>query len=339
MTNALIEAIKNGQKLSKEEVGNFIAGGINPNDSDENGNPPLILAVQRGNRRSITSLLQYKVVNIDNPDSYRNTALMWAVASEDVSLVQLFLDCQASLSVRNRLNQTAEIVANLRGAVEIEGRIKDKINYLNSKLLKVFRREDPNPASCEALINRGANPNVVDQYGISVLMLAASCGEKEIVNILLNKGADTNYTTQLDGQDYTAAKIAYEQGFVIIFNQIIRHSIFHYQSRDKYRESLESIVTNQFDLRKFNDGNLMYLAEALPTEKYGEEKISDLIGKEIQRRNISQCNFKAVVNALKKASDLHDVANEVEDNPATTIRKAFDASHQGFKSLALFHKN
>ena len=43
-----------------------------------------------------------------------------------------------------------------------------------------------------ALLEKGANPNVGDEYGYTPLLLAASEGKVELARLLLTEGADVN---------------------------------------------------------------------------------------------------------------------------------------------------
>lgn len=337
MTNALIAAIKSGRELSAQEVADFVAGGINPNEADEHGEPPLISAVKNRSYKNVEALLNYRKTDINITNQSGNTAMIWAAAMNDLKMVNLLLDCGASVGVKNRSNQTAEIVAGLQGAVEIAGKLNYRMATLNKKLRKIFEKEDPDSKYFAQLVNLGANPNMVEETGISVLILAASLNKKELVNALLKNGVDVNYSAAINGENYTAARIAYEQGYQSLFNKIIYYSLAS-EDRQKYRDSLDDIVANQFDLSVMHEQNLLFLAEGMTDEKYGDKKISDLIEQELQRRNLSAENQQVVVAALKKANDLYSVANEVQEQPSSKISQAFDASHQGFKSIAVLSK-
>ncbi len=63
----------------------------------------------------------------------------------------------------------------------------------------------------------GMNPNVGDENGTTVLMLAASRGHIAVVKALLDKGADVNAKNK-DGM--TTLKVAIEQGHTAIINMI-----------------------------------------------------------------------------------------------------------------------
>jgi ankyrin repeat protein len=62
------------------------------------------------------------------------------------------------------------------------------------------------------LINRGANVNAKDGFGMTSLMWASYNGDVELVKLLLEKGADKNI--EVKGQ--TALSAAEEKGFTEI---------------------------------------------------------------------------------------------------------------------------
>jgi len=66
----------------------------------------------------------------------------------------------------------------------------------------------------KALLDLGADVNARAHDGGTALMLAASCGDEEIVRLLLNKGADVSGHYVATGK--TAADLAAEKGHTAI---------------------------------------------------------------------------------------------------------------------------
>jgi ankyrin repeat protein len=73
----------------------------------------------------------------------------------------------------------------------------------------------------EALVKKGADPNVSDESSMTPLALAAGDGKIELIKLLLYKGADINYTivgkhTPLmraaQNNSFTAVKLLCERG-------------------------------------------------------------------------------------------------------------------------------
>lgn len=68
------------------------------------------------------------------------------------------------------------------------------------------------------LIKNGANINISNNKGMSLLMWAAKYGQKEAAEILLNKGANVNAK---DGGNSTALMIAAAEGYKDIVELLI----------------------------------------------------------------------------------------------------------------------
>lgn len=69
----------------------------------------------------------------------------------------------------------------------------------------------------DELLDRGADPNVRMQGGVTPLMLAAQVGDQAMVEMLLARGADAAART-VDGKD--AARLARDAGFTILARTI-----------------------------------------------------------------------------------------------------------------------
>ncbi len=118
----------------------------------------------------------------------------------------------------------------------------DAINYDNIELLISLLKKGANPnlkneygdpaltraceyqtgyKNAELLVSYGANVNGRDDYGITALMVASYNGYKDIVELLISKGADVNVKTVKDyniggrfiPKNSTALTIATENGF------------------------------------------------------------------------------------------------------------------------------
>jgi ankyrin repeat protein len=70
----------------------------------------------------------------------------------------------------------------------------------------------------ELLLNNGANVNLAPYSGVSALHLASKYGHKQIVELLLNKGADVNAETS---GKFTALILASEQGNIDIVKLLL----------------------------------------------------------------------------------------------------------------------
>jgi len=89
------------------------------------------------------------------------------------------------------------IRVNLERAVELilVGADVNAINndYETALMLAVYKNYKD---IVKLLLNKGANPNIQDKVGNTALMFAVNKGYKDIVKLLLNKGADPNLQTE-----------------------------------------------------------------------------------------------------------------------------------------------
>jgi ankyrin repeat protein len=199
--NALGLAIYNGHY---EVASLLIEAGADVNRPDAEGFPPLFWAVDRRNMEwnpgfpwaqtadplpLIRQLLDAGAdVNalIDNrPESRRNfggsprikfaTSLMRAAYSGDVELVKLLLDHGADPLIRNSDNETALLAASGYGWID---------GYSQG------RSNEERLATMRLLVERGADVNWACDHGITPLMVAANFGDTEMIQYLVDKGAD-----------------------------------------------------------------------------------------------------------------------------------------------------
>ena len=182
----------------------LIEAGAEVNRGDAEGFTPLFWAVDRRNMEwnpgfpwvqtadpmpLIRQLLEAGAeadVYVDNtPVSRRNfggsprisfaTPLMRAAYSGDVDLVRLLLDHGADPLVRNSDNETALLAA--AGYGWIDGYSQGRSN-------------EERLATIRLLIERGADVNFACDHGITPLMVAANFGVTEIIQYLVDEGAD-----------------------------------------------------------------------------------------------------------------------------------------------------
>ena len=153
----LLKAIQVGGNL--EEVKALLDQGANVNAADKTGTTALMLAAKQGNSDIVNTLLA-KGANINATDNYGRTALKVAAKST-------YSEIENTLKVRKA---TAELM------LAVKNGDLNKVNTL--------------------LADRVADVNVADKTGTTALMLAAKHGTSDIVNTLLDRGAN------IDAADY-----------------------------------------------------------------------------------------------------------------------------------------
>ncbi len=171
---------------------------IGPNVTDKYGQTPLIVATKVGNEQLVKRLLEEgaerKLV-----DKFGNNALYYASESGNQSLTEILVDWLDAYSVDSALyiakkNGHKQISSFL----ENEGQIKDVDTkpYLNDELIDAIRTN--NLPLCEELLAKGASVNakVAEEPHHSALQVAIMEGQTDFAKGLIEKGADINYVNE-----------------------------------------------------------------------------------------------------------------------------------------------
>jgi ankyrin repeat protein len=125
---------------------------------------PLVVAVEKGDKPAVQSLLKLKTTDVNAAKPDGSTALQWAVHRDNAELVDLLLGAGADVKAANRYGVTAVFLAT----------------------------ENGNAAILEKLLKAGADPNTAMPGGETVLMTAARNGKVATVKMLLVHGASVN---------------------------------------------------------------------------------------------------------------------------------------------------
>ena len=216
--------------------------GANIEALDTRGYTPLALAVRSGNVHLIPFLLDRGAnINATHEKVKKQTALhqainyltfgnnerpvTWKISHRAMKMATILLDHGADINVRDKYGDTplksavlvghAETVEMLldRGADGIKSLVHEiPFEYWNEK-----RTEADRIAIAQVFLNHGADINVRDKYGDTLLTLATKNEMKELIRFLLKKGADVKIANN-SGQ--TAFDIANSKVRDISFNPI-----------------------------------------------------------------------------------------------------------------------
>jgi ankyrin repeat protein len=121
-------------------------------------------AARGGDRAEVRNLLR-DGADVNAPHGDGMTALHWAAMNGDAEMTDLLLHAGASLVSRTRLGRYSPLA---------------------------LAAEAGHGAVVTALIKAGADVNVIDTSGTTVLMLAAASGDVETVRVLADGGADVH---------------------------------------------------------------------------------------------------------------------------------------------------
>jgi len=163
----------------------LLDAGANPNLALLRGETPLMAASRTGNPAVVELLLQ-KSADVKATGARHQTALMWAVAQRHPAVTRLLLAHGADLQARSDA-WTYVMAVPPHGVPEYNRAIP----HGNDTAL-MFAARVGDAESARLLLDAGANPNDADAWGISAMVLAAHSGYRELVELLLNRGADVN---------------------------------------------------------------------------------------------------------------------------------------------------
>ena len=173
------------QNGSEALVRRLLAAGANPNARLLRGETPLMVAARSGNP-VVVELLAAKGANINARATRGQTALMWAVAQKQPQVLNVLLAHGADIHARS--DTWGEVMAvSPHGYLDYNR----SIPHGNDTAL-MFAARVGDLASAKLLVSAGANVNDEDAWGVSAVVLAAHSGFTELVEFLLEKGANVN---------------------------------------------------------------------------------------------------------------------------------------------------
>jgi ankyrin repeat protein len=171
------------QNGSEAMVRRLLEAGANPNLALVAGETPLMVAARSGYAGVVEQLLA-KDANLSARGTRGQTALMWAVAQKHPDVVKVLLAHGADVKARSE--EWSQMMA-----VPPHGYLgyNRQIPHGGDTAL-IFAARVGDLASAKLLVAAGANVNDADAWGVSATVLAAHSGYRDIVEFLLEKGAD-----------------------------------------------------------------------------------------------------------------------------------------------------
>jgi len=179
---ALWAAAQNG---STAMVKRLLDGGANPNLALLSGETPLMVASRTGSA-PVAELLIAKGANLNATATRKQTALMWAVGQKHPEVVKVLLAHGADVHARSATWTDVE-------AVPPHGYLpyNRAFPHGNDTAL-MFASLVGDLASARLLVAAGANVNDADAWGVSATAMAAHSKHEELVEFLLEKGANAS---------------------------------------------------------------------------------------------------------------------------------------------------
>lgn len=164
----------------------LLDAGADVDGSDSEGRTALRAAAWGGHEEIVNMLLEYGA-SVDKADSSGRTPLIAAAYMGHLETVEMLLDRGAQVNLADGDGRTALSVAALCVPKTVEGRSYSDVAGL--------------------LLDRGADPGHRDQDGMTPLLLAAYEGNENVLELLLEAGADVDETAGPDGEVQFAATV------------------------------------------------------------------------------------------------------------------------------------
>ena len=166
-------------------VRRLLEAGANPNAALLAGETPVMVAARSGSAVVVEQLLA-KGANANARAVRGQTALMWAVAQKHADVVEVLLAHRADIHARSDV--WSEVMAvSPHGHPDYNRPIPH-----GGDTALMFAARAGDFASAKLLLAAGANVNDADAWGVSATAMAAHAGFGELVEFLLEHGADPN---------------------------------------------------------------------------------------------------------------------------------------------------
>jgi len=173
------------QNGSEAMVRTLLAAGANPNAPLLAGETPLMVAARAGKPRVVEQLIA-KGADVNARAARKQTALMWAASQQHPDVVKVLLAHGADVSLRSE-TWSQMMAVPPHGYLPYNKQIP-----AGNETALLFAARVGGLASAQLLVASGANVNDADAWGVSAVTLATHSGFDDLVDFLLEKGADPN---------------------------------------------------------------------------------------------------------------------------------------------------
>ncbi|ESP03528.1 hypothetical protein LOTGIDRAFT_171317 [Lottia gigantea] len=212
----------------------LVKGGANLNIQNSEGETPLLVSIRRGNIDSSVMLIENGAdINLSNSD--KTTPLMTAIHYDRIDVAILLIKKGCELDTQDNDKETALHLAVRNECITLLVRSGADINirYKDGKtpLMKIIMNGRCGIAEyiVELFLQRGCNINVVDNENKTALHVALETKKYNVVQLLLQHGADPNIGKQILQENMSLQLRRYGRGY--------KQSVIHIIKRG-YRSDL-----------------------------------------------------------------------------------------------------
>jgi outer membrane protein assembly factor BamB len=246
-------AVSNGQR---DIVELLLDHGADMNVKNNSGQSPLFLAFQ-GSNKEITELLIDKGADINITNNNGLTLLHLAARNGQKDAVELLLTKGADFKAQNRGGRTAAGLAKEYGHSEIFELLSKHANQSGGakEIMTIYDYAAVGDIEqLKSLISEGADVSAKSRNGMIPLHWAALNGHKDIVELLIQKGADVNAGPQ------TPLLFACQRGKKDVIELLISKGAdinvknnsgqmpIHFLARDGYTDIVELLIAKGADV-------------------------------------------------------------------------------------------
>ncbi len=173
------------QNGSAPMVRRLLEAGANPNLPLLAGETPVMVASRAGSAE-VVELLLARGAQVNARAGRGQTALMWAAAQKHPAVIKVLLASGADVHARSHVWSQMMAVPP-HGLPEY-----NRVIPHGGETALMFAARAGDLASTTLLVAAGASVNDADAWGVSATVLAAHAGHADVVQFLLEKGADAN---------------------------------------------------------------------------------------------------------------------------------------------------
>lgn len=215
----LIEAAANG---NTELVNNLIDSGAYVN-SEVNYQTPLLAATENGHTETVNCLLAHGADINQTRSIHKVSPLQIAAQHEYITLLELFIQKGAKLDCKDSSFRTPveyAIRCNKMNAMNLLLNADPNISTTKLNSLFCFAVREGNVDALPALIQRGADINATNSDGYTALLHAASIGQLNSLNTIINLSPDALSATDCIGNN--ALHLAAKNGHYLMVQELIK---------------------------------------------------------------------------------------------------------------------